>query len=83
MSTMQSQMGRAPAGSVAGWVLSVDMNGIIVNCSELLARVCGRDSAELLGVSIGKLLPQLAVDGKTSRQKVAAMIDYEIGRGHV
>lgn len=62
-----------------GFWLSFNVHGSIVYCTDQLALLCGRNAAQVHGTTVATLLPGLPVDGNTSRQKVAAMMDYVNG----
>jgi hypothetical protein len=65
--------------ALEGFWLSFNVHGRIVYCTQPLALVCGRDTAQIHGASISTLLPELPVNGVTARQRVAAMMD--LGNG--
>jgi hypothetical protein len=65
----------------AGFWLSFNVHGDIIFCTQSLAQVYGCDAAQLHGAPVSTLLPELPVNGNTSRQKVSAMMDY-VRRSH-
>jgi hypothetical protein len=65
-------------GTDSFW-LSFNVHGSIVYCTEQLARLCGRNAAQMHGATVATLLPGLPLDGNTARQKVAAMMGYVNG----
>jgi hypothetical protein len=72
----------APSGQGKdGYWLSFNVHGRIIFCTQSLAQVYGCDAAQIHDVPVATLLPELPVNGNTSRQKVSALMEY-MNRSH-